>query len=546
MGRKFLPDGLSLVGDIRFLQDDERIFLSQIQGRTYANLFGLVERFICAKVIDRSGKQALGDPVASEARVYFADEELKHQEMFRRLERMAQERMPAGYRFLPDPNEVARAVLGKADWAVLGLSLYVELFVLTHYRESIADADGLDPLWKDVFHHHWKEESQHAVIDESEWREEDRRLTAKQRDRAIGDFLDLVAAIDGILRAQSARDAAYFTDNCGRVLDVEEMESVRRTLLKAYRWQYILAGIEVPRFQRVLGELISPGQGARVYAALETIRRSMIMNPNKALWEKGDFTRIADFMRESGEDLVKSLGVSPSMKVLDVGCGDGTTAVPAARAGAEVLGVDISAPLVRAGVLRAGREGLSRLSFLEGDACDLAGIPDASYDLTISIFGAMFAPRPMDVARELVRVTKPGGRVVMGNWIPGDLTFVSQLLKACSEFMPAPQPGATSPMDWGLEPRILERFAHAGVGGDRITMRRDLYSFRSPDVSPERFVEMLERYYGPTMSAFEAAAATGRADELRRRLRALALTQNRTKGNGTSIDAAFMRVTVRL
>lgn len=272
MGKKFLPDGLSLVGEILFLNEGERLFLSQIQGRTYANIFGLVERFICAKMLDLSGRHMLGDQIALEALVRFGDEELKHQEMFRRLERMAQEQMPSGYRFLPDANEVARAVLGKSTWAVLGLTLHIELFVLAHYKESIAGAEELAPLWKDVFRYHWMEESQHGVMDELEWRAEDRGLTAKQRGQAVADLIDLVAAVDGILRVQSAHDAAYFADNCGRLLGSEEFEGVSRALLKAYRWQYIFSGIEVPHFQRVLGDLITPEQGARIVVALETLK----------------------------------------------------------------------------------------------------------------------------------------------------------------------------------------------------------------------------------------------------------------------------------
>jgi hypothetical protein len=272
MGRKFLPDGLSLAGEIPFLSESERVFLSQIQGRTYANIFGLVERFICAKMLHLGDRHALGDQAALEALVRFGDEELKHQEMFRRVEMMAQERMPSGYRFLPDPNEVARAVLGKSTWAVLGLILHIELFVLAHYKEGIADAQGLDPLWKDVFRYHWKEESQHVVMDELEWREADRGLTANQRDLAVADLIDLVTAVDGILQVQSAQDAAYFVGNCGRRLDSAEVDFVRRALLKAYRWQYILSGVELPHFQRVLGDLITPEQAARIFAALGTLK----------------------------------------------------------------------------------------------------------------------------------------------------------------------------------------------------------------------------------------------------------------------------------
>jgi SAM-dependent methyltransferase len=265
---------------------------------------------------------------------------------------------------------------------------------------------------------------------------------------------------------------------------------------------------------------------------------------NKALWEKGDFTRIASFMRESGEELAQSLKPLPTMRILDLGCGDGTTALPLARSGAEVLGVDISAPLLKAGARRAAQEGLSRLSFQEGDACDLEGIPDASFDLVVSIFGAMFAPRPFDVARQMVRVAKPGGRVVMGNWIPGDPTFVSQLLKIASGYLPPPPAGAASPIEWGIEKHVIERFAHACVPEDRIEMRRNFYHLQSPDISPEGFIGLFENYYGPTMNAF--AAAGDRAGDLRVRLMDLAREHNQARGKGTLIKAAYLRVTVRV
>lgn len=271
------------------------------------------------------------------------------------------------------------------------------------------------------------------------------------------------------------------------------------------------------------------------------------MNPNKALWEKGDFTAIAALMRQSGEAVVKSLGITPSMRVLDLGCGDGTTAMPSARLGAEVVGIDIARNLVDAGNKRAAEAGLNRLTFQEGDACNLQGVSDHSFDLTISIFGAMFAPRPFEVAREMVRVTKPGGRIVMGNWIPNDPTsFVSQLLKISSSFMPPPPEGFISPMTWGVESHIIERFGQAGVPAEKISMVKDTYSFISPDKSPANVIELFRQFYGPTMNAFEAAEKSGKVQELHNQLLDLAMAQNKSANGGTSIPATFMRVTVQL
>jgi ubiquinone/menaquinone biosynthesis C-methylase UbiE len=269
------------------------------------------------------------------------------------------------------------------------------------------------------------------------------------------------------------------------------------------------------------------------------------MNPNKALWEKGDFTEIAAFMRRSGEELVKSLGITTPIRVLDVGCGDGTTALPLARLGAEVVGIDIAKNLVAAGNKRAAEEDLHRLTFQEGDACNLQGISDHSFDLTLSIFGAMFAPKPFDVARELVRVTTPGGRIVMGNWIPNDPTsFVSQLLNISSTFTPPPPEGFVSPMTWGVESHIVERFGQAGVPKERISMLRDTYWFVSPEVGPTEFIDLFRRFYGPTMNAFEAAEKSGTVEELQRQLVELAKAQNKGGDRSTSIPATFMRVTV--
>jgi len=267
-------------------------------------------------------------------------------------------------------------------------------------------------------------------------------------------------------------------------------------------------------------------------------------NPNKALWEKGDFTRIADTMRESGEALVKMLGISPGMKVLDLGCGDGTTAVPAAKLGADVLGVDIARNLVEAGNKRASALGLDNCRFQEGDATNLQELKDHTFDLAMSVFGAMFAPKPFDVAREMVRVTKPGGRIVMGNWIPNDPTLVAQILKISSAYSPPPPEGFVSPMTWGIESHVVERFGSAGIPKEKIAFVRDTYTFNFPGRPPE-FVDTFRRYYGPTMNAFDAAEKNGRTDDLARELEALFDSQNKSgRGDKTSIPATFLRVTV--
>src|SRR5277367_6688477 len=268
------------------------------------------------------------------------------------------------------------------------------------------------------------------------------------------------------------------------------------------------------------------------------------MNPNKVLWEKGDFTEIAAFMRESGEAVVASLGVKPPVRVLDLGCGDGTTAIPLARTGAEVVGIDIASNLVEAGNSRAAEAGLHNLKFQEGDASNLEGVPDDSFDLTLSVFGAMFAPRPFDVAKEMVRVTKPGGRVVMGNWIPNDPTFVAQVLKISSAFTPPPPEGFASPMTWGVDSHIVERFGQAGVPREKIALTRDTFHFISADQSPAQVMELFRRFYGPTMNAFEAAEKSGRVEELNSQLVELAKSQNTDGDGGTSIPATFLRVTV--
>jgi ubiquinone/menaquinone biosynthesis C-methylase UbiE len=274
--------------------------------------------------------------------------------------------------------------------------------------------------------------------------------------------------------------------------------------------------------------------------------KESLMNPNKALWQKGDFTKIAAFMRQSGEAVVESIGINPPLRVLDLGCGDGTTAVPLAQRGAEVVGIDIAENLVEAGNRRAKEAGLERLRFQSGDACDLREVEDHSFDMTFSMFGAMFAPRPFDVAREMVRVTKGGGRIVMGNWIPDHPTFVSQLLKISSSFMPPPPEGFVSPMTWGVDTHIIERFGQSGVPQQKISMVKDTYHFLSSDQNPTQFIESFRRFYGPTMNAFEAAEKSGRAEELRGQLVELANTQNKSANGGTSIPATFLRVTVDL
>src|SRR5262245_39252864 len=271
-----------------------------------------------------------------------------------------------------------------------------------------------------------------------------------------------------------------------------------------------------------------------------------ITNPNQALWEKGDFTQIAASMRQSGEVIAESLGITPKMKVLDLGCGDGTTAVPLARFGAEVVGIDIARNLVEAGNKRAAATGLRNLKFQQGDASNLQGFADHSFDLSLSVFGAMFASRPFDVAKEMVRVAKPGGRIVMGNWIPNDPTFVSQVLKISSAFTPPPPEGFISPMTWGVESHIIERFGQAGVPKEKISMVKDTYYFMSPEKSTIQFIEAFETFYGPTMNAVEAARKNGKEEELHNQLVELAKAQNKSKDVGILIPATFMRVTVSL
>ncbi len=269
-----------------------------------------------------------------------------------------------------------------------------------------------------------------------------------------------------------------------------------------------------------------------------------ITNPNKALWEKGDFTQIADTMRESGTAFAGSLGIKPGMAVLDLGCGDGTTAIPEAKLGANVLGVDIARNLVEAGNRRAQKEGLTNIKIQEGDASDLHELADESFDLTVSVFGAMFAPKPYNVAREMVRVTRRGGRIVMGNWIPGDPTLVAQILKISSAYTPPPPEGFISPMLWGMQDEVIKRFTEAGIAGENISFAKETFTFRA-NYSPSEFLQRFRRYYGPTMNAFDAAEKEGKATALQSELEQLFIAQNQgSSGDVTSIPATFLRVTV--
>jgi ubiquinone/menaquinone biosynthesis C-methylase UbiE len=269
-------------------------------------------------------------------------------------------------------------------------------------------------------------------------------------------------------------------------------------------------------------------------------------NPNKVLWEKGDFTQIAETMRESGEAFVKSLGITQGLNVLDLGCGDGTTAIPEAELGANVLGVDIAENLVEAGNKRVKAAGLANISFQEGDAANLVGLKDKSFDLVVTVFGAMFASKPYDVAKEMVRVTRKGGKIVMGNWIPGDPTLVAQILRISSAYTPAPPEGFVSPMLWGVEDQVIDRFEKAGIQKENISFVKDTFTFNAP-YSPAEFVEIFRSYYGPTMNAFEAAEKNGKDADLKQELIELFKRQNKSgDSNTTSIAATFLRVTVRV
>jgi len=277
-----------------------------------------------------------------------------------------------------------------------------------------------------------------------------------------------------------------------------------------------------------------------------TLVNHKIINPNKALWEKGDFTRIAKTMRESGEELVSTLGITEGLDILDLGCGDGTTAIPAARRGANVLGVDIARNLVVAGNIRAQEEGLMNCIFQEGDATDLRELEDHSFDLVVTIFGAMFAPKPYIVAKEMVRVTRPGGRIVMGNWIPGDPTLVAQILKISSAYTPPPPDGFISPMLWGVQEHVFDRFGKAGIPPEDISFSWETFTFQAP-YSPSRFVYHFKNFYGPTMNAFEAAAINKKDGELQRELEMLFTRQNQSGDpNRIMIPATFLKVTVTL
>jgi hypothetical protein len=266
--QEFLPRGLSKIDELDFLSEHEKRFLSQVQGRTYANIFGLVERFINAKILELGREHALGDQTALEALVRFSEEELKHQELFRRIEALAAQQMPPGYVGAGDPDAVAKAVLSKSTWAVLMLTLHIELFTQLHYRESLEPDESLSPLFKDVFLFHWKEESQHAILDEIELRRHDATLTAEERDRGVDDFIALVGAVDGLLQLQAVEDTRYFLENCGRSISESEQQAVSRTILNAYRWQYIVSGAQHRPFQRVLGDLITEAQAQRIGKAL--------------------------------------------------------------------------------------------------------------------------------------------------------------------------------------------------------------------------------------------------------------------------------------
>jgi hypothetical protein len=269
---KFLPDGLALADAFTTLSPDEKRFVSQIQGRTYANVFGLVERFINAKILELSGDHVFGDQIALEALVRFSVEELKHQALFRRIEGMIADVMPAGYRFDFVADSVARAVLGKSTWAVLALTLDIELFTQRHYRESIDPDSELSPLFRSIFLHHWQEESQHAIVDELELLRHDATLTAQQRDRGVDDFIELVAAVDSILTAQAAADAGYFAASCGRSVQASEERAIEAAFLAAYRWQYIHSGARHPHLGKVLSGLITGSQGQRIQTALAALQ----------------------------------------------------------------------------------------------------------------------------------------------------------------------------------------------------------------------------------------------------------------------------------
>ena len=283
LDHKFLPDGLSLAHQLSFLTPAQRLFYGQVQGRTYANMFGLVERFIGAKMTEVGRGHALGDQTAFEAIVRFTDEELKHQALFRRIEEMLAVQMPVGYACAAEPNAVAQAVLSKSTWAVLALTCHIELFVQAHYRASIGPDETISPLWKDVFLFHWREESQHAILDEIEWQREDARLSSAERDSAVDDFIALVGAVDGVLQAQASVDAGYFVRHWGASLSAGQIQQVRDGVLKAYRWQYIVSGAGEPRFQALLSALVTGAQMRRIQQALGPLAYAMPSQPSPTL-----------------------------------------------------------------------------------------------------------------------------------------------------------------------------------------------------------------------------------------------------------------------
>ena len=268
LANKFLPDGLTLASRLVSLSPEEKRYFSQVQGRTYASMFGLVERFIGAKVLELSRDHWLGDQVALEALVRFGDEELKHQALFRRVEGLIAAVMPTGYSFAWDPNEIAGAVLSKSSWAVLGLTLHIELFTQSHYRESIYGDPELSELARDIFRFHWREECQHAIIDELEWRRVNDAVTPAERDQAVDELIELVEAVDAIVQTQAGADAAYFAATCGRQLNSSERAAVQQTMLDAYRWQYIGSGVRHPHFAATLADLTTETQRERIGNAL--------------------------------------------------------------------------------------------------------------------------------------------------------------------------------------------------------------------------------------------------------------------------------------
>jgi hypothetical protein len=275
LSKKFLPDGISKVDRLDFVSADDKRLLSQVQGRTYANMFGFVERFIVAKVLEVSRDHCLGDQVALEALVRFCDEELKHQELFRRIELMMAEQMPAGYSFAWNPNQVAAEVLQKSSWAVLCLIYEIELFTQEHYKKSIEPDENLSDLYRDVFLFHWKEEANHAYLDALEWPREDAKLSPEQRDQAIGEVIELVGAVDGILQNQSDSDAKFFAAQANGSFDDNQMRAIKDSLLGAYRWQYIFSGVEHPRFQEMFGRLTTETQQERIGEALAPLAATL-------------------------------------------------------------------------------------------------------------------------------------------------------------------------------------------------------------------------------------------------------------------------------